>query len=189
MKFKIGIYGSSAGELDVATSKAKELGRLLGEYKEEIIVITGACSGIPYVVAYAAAKHGVEIWGYSPKLDIDGQKQFTPHDDVSIYTKLIYVPHDFSYANDDLVSKKYRNVVSTANADCGIIISGRWGSLNEFTNLIDFGKTVGVLTGTGGIADELEVLSKKISKKGQGKVIFESDPSRLLEQIMKCLST
>lgn len=188
MKVKIGIYGSSAGESEDAILKAKELGRALEKYKEKVIIITGACSGIPYAVAYAASKRGVEVWGFSPKFDIDGQKEFTPDDDLSIYRKLIYVPHDFVFAGDDLVCKKYRNVISTASADCGIVISGRWGTLNEFTNLIDFGKSIGVLTETGGVADELEVLSKKISKKGQGRIIFNSDPADLVDQIIKSLS-
>lgn len=189
MKVKIGIYGSSAGESEDAILKAKELGRALEKYKEKVIIITGACSGIPYAVAYAAAKCGIEVWGYSPKFDIDGQREFTPHDDLSIYRRIIYMPTDFEFVGSDLVCKKYRNVISTASADCGIVISGRWGTLNEFTNLIDFGKTVGVLTETGGISDELEGLSKKISKAGQGKVIFRSDPTGLIEKIMKSFET
>lgn len=59
----------------------------------------------------------------------------------------------------------YHNVLTTAACDAGIIIAGRWGSMNEFTNLYDMGKVIGVLTGTGGIADELPQLLKKISKK------------------------
>lgn len=50
---------------------------------------------------------------------------------------------------------KYRNVVSTIHADAGSIISGGWGSLNEFTNLLYDGKPIGILAGTGGVADEL----------------------------------
>ena len=64
-----------------------------------------------------------------------------------------------------MARKKYRNVSSTANCDAGIIISGRWGTMNEFTNLYDMGKVIGILTETSGVADEIKNLSKKINKE------------------------
>jgi hypothetical protein len=59
--------------------------------------------------------------------------------------------------------------------------------LNEFTNLIDLQKTVAILTSTGGIADELPALSTKISKAGQGQILFESDPKQLVEKLLNSL--
>ncbi|MCL5433229.1 MAG: hypothetical protein M1524_03915 [Patescibacteria group bacterium] len=153
MKYKLGIFGSAVEEKDEVTKKARKLGELLGKYRDKIIVITGACSGIPYQVGSEAAKKGVEIWGYSPCTNLKGQKDFTPKDDISIYSKLIYVPKNFEFSSNLDISKKYRNVVSTANCDAGIIISGRWGTMNEFTSLYDFGKVIGILTATGGTAD------------------------------------
>jgi predicted Rossmann-fold nucleotide-binding protein len=188
-KFNIGIFGSGAGEMDGILPKAKELGQILGEHSDQVRLITGACTGIPYAVAKEAAKKGSEVWGFSPKLDLKGQKQFTPNDDIGIYAKIIYIPNDFQYANNDLVCKKYRNVLSTAACDAGIIISGRWGTLNEFTNLIDLQKVVGILTETGGVADQLPHLSQTISKEGQGQFIFDSKPSELVEEILDHLKS
>ncbi len=82
---------------------------------------------------------------------------------------------------------KYRNVILTGTCDTGIIISGGWGTLNEFTNLLDQKQLVGVLTGTAGVADELPALSQKLSKEGQGTVIFESDPNILVDKLIHCL--
>ena len=42
--------------------------------------------------------------------------------------------------------------------------------MNEFTNLYDMGKVIGVLTGTGGIADELELLNQKGSQMPESKL-------------------
>ena len=78
--------------------------------------------------------------------------------------------------------------MSTADCDAGIIMAGRWGSLNEFTCLTDFGKVLGVLTETGGIADELKSLTEKISKKGSGKVIFNNSPEKLLMEVINEIS-
>ncbi len=187
MKYKIGVFGSSAGDMTEVMPKAMEVGKVLGKYADSVIIITGACSGLPYAVAKTAADNGVEIWGFSSEIDIEKQKLRDPEDDHSIYTKLQFVPEDYPFVSNQRASMKYRNVISTASCDAGIIISGRWGSLNEFTNLIDQQKIVGVLTGTGGIADELPTLSQKISKEGQGEIIFDDDPEKLIEKIFVAL--
>src|SRR3989344_3361363 len=149
-KYTVGVFGSAGGEEEIlaATEKARVVGRKLAE--NHCIVVTGACMGLPYEAAAEAHKNGGEIWGYSPCLDLDGQKLYTPDDDITIYNKIFYVTPDFLFAKDILVTKKYRNVLSTATCDAGILIAGRWGTLNEFTNLMDIGKVIGVLTGTGG---------------------------------------
>src|SRR4051812_23484607 len=113
MKYKIGIFGSSAGDMSVTLPKAQALGQVLKEYADSVILITGACPGLPYAVAHEAAEAGVEVWGFSPVFDEAGQKQFTPNDDLSIYSKIIYMPANFEFKNDDLLCKKYRNIIST----------------------------------------------------------------------------
>ncbi|MBW3569176.1 hypothetical protein KY385_03560 [Candidatus Parcubacteria bacterium] len=188
MKYKIGVYGSSAGDMDKVMPKALELGRILQKYADKVILITGACPGLPFAVISEAAKGNVEVWGFSSSVDVASQRTEYPDDDLTIYSKITYVPANFPGADSDRVCKKYRNVVSTSNCDAGIIISGRWGSLNEFTNLLDMQKVVGVLTGTSGIADELPELSKKISKPGQGQIIFESDPKKLVKKILATMN-
>jgi predicted Rossmann-fold nucleotide-binding protein len=182
-KLKIGVYGSAAGNYEAFVPLAEQVGRALGKYADSVVVITGACSGLPYVAATAAAEDGVEIWGFSPSRDEAAQRREHPDDDLHIYKKLVYVPAEFPFIDDQLACKKYRNIISTANCDAAIIISGRWGTLNEFTNLIDFGKAIGVLTGSGGIADELPALTRKVFKDGQSEVIFENAPDLLVEKI------
>lgn len=186
MKYKIGIFGSNAKELSTnVINKACQIGKELAKFN--VVVITGASSGLPYYAANAAAKNAVEVFGYSPMLDSNQQKEFAPKDDISIYKKLIFIPKNFEFASDIQVCKKYRNVISTANCDAGIIISGRWGTMNEFTNLYDMGKVIGVLTNTGGIADELSKLNQKIYKTSEAKVLSSSSPKELVEKVIKAL--
>ncbi len=187
MKYQLGIYGSAAGDFEAMLPKATELGRVLRNYAEDLILITGACPGLPYRVISEAAPSGIEIWGFSPSVDAVAQRKTFPDDDLSLYKKLVYVPKDFTLASNDRVSFKYRNVISTATCDAAIIISGRWGTLNEFTNLIDFQKVVGVVTNSGGIADELPMLTSKISKAGQGQIIFDDNPEALIKKILTAL--
>lgn len=185
MNFKIGIFGSSAGN-DTSNKNILEKARILGKElgKRKLTVINGACSGLPYQVCFNAAKNGATVIGYSPELDLLGQKKFCPTDDLSIYKEIIYTPKSFAFSKNNLVNKKYRNVISTANCDGGIIISGRWGTMNEFTNLYDMKKVIGVLTGTGGIADEIKRLNKKIKKDTEAKIFFSNSPQRLIELII-----
>lgn len=183
MNYKIAAFGSSAGTLSSSlVDKARVLGKALGH--SGVDVITGAGPGLPYEVAVEAYKNGSSVFGYSPEVNLKGQKNLIPDADLTIYKKIFYMPKNFPFLSDSDVCKKYRNVISTANCDAGIIISGRWGTMNEFTNLYDMGKVIGVLTGTGGIADELDRLNKKIYKPGKAKVMFSKSPQRLVKMII-----
>ena len=184
MKKKIGIFGSAFSEDATVATKARELGQVLAD--NDVTLITGASTGLPYEVALSAfQKNKTEVWGFSPAKNYEEQILTTRGDDNSIYLKLFYVPADFEFADDINVARKYRNVMSTATCDAGIIISGRWGTLNEFTNLYDMGKVVGVLTGTGGVADTLSGLNDLIHKPGKAVVLFDDSPLALVRRVLK----
>ena len=194
MTYKIGVYGSNVSEGPHAVALGRALGRALAQ--QHCIVITGACSGMPYVVAHEAAQRGVEVWGFTPELSFEGQQAAYPDDDIRIYTRLIYVPQNYkelfvtpptSAARDWAGRLKYRNAISTINTDAGIIISGGWGTLNEFTNLIYDGKPIGILTGTGGLADELPTWYPKLRKKSESVVLFDNTSETLVAKIIAIL--
>lgn len=194
-KYHIGVFGSAADMTPEQSQRATELGTVLGQYASQVVIITGGCSGLPYAVASTAAKHGVEVWGYSPMCSAEQQMLKYPNDDITIYKKLFYVPdnyhelllvpQDFDQKNDHALRAHFRNVRSVTNCHAGIIISGRWGSLNEFTILYDMGKLIGVLTGTGGAADELPSLTQKISKSTGAKVLFNNSANELVKEILR----
>lgn len=182
-KYKIGVFGSAEGDIKKIIPKVHELAKVLA--KQNVILITGASFGLPYETAITAHKLGTEIWGFSQAIDKKKQFEYVPHNS-SFYKKLFFVPKDYEFVADRNISQKYRNVSSTANCDAGIIISGRWGTMNEFTNLHDMGKVIGVLTGTGGIADELPNLLKKIHKPGRGaRVVFHDNPEELVKLVLE----
>lgn len=184
-KFKIGVYGSAGGdrEIELAFAKAQEIGRTLA--KEKCVVITGACPGIPYAAAVEAKLAGGQVWGFSPCVDQNTHSKLFPTDDPKIYSKIYFVPKEFKFYRDLEVARKYRNVVSTATCDAGIIICGRWGTMHEFCSLHDYGKVIGVLAGSNGFADELPRLLKKTSKASKAKIIFHSDPKKLVRLVIK----
>lgn len=185
MPYKIGVFGSAVDDVPETIQKAQALGESLGQIG--CTVITGASTGLPYEAAHTAHAHGAKIWGFSKGLNQAAQQQFTPTHDLTMYEKLVYIPRDYEFAQNELVCMKYRNVTSTATCDAGIIIAGRWGTMNEFTNLYDMGKVIGILAGSGGIADELPELSKKISKQSKAIILFHESPKTLVEMVVKIL--
>ena len=183
MKYKIGIFGSSAGGMNKVLPIAHALGDALSEH--DVILITGAANGLPYEVVKAASnKRKMEVQGFSAAPNHEAELFLTPEQDHTIYTKYIYVPENYEFSKSTEISRKYRNISSTATCDAGIIISGRWGTMNEFTNLHDFGKVIGVLTGTDGIADQLPGLYKKITKPSKALVLFDNSPEVLVKNII-----
>jgi hypothetical protein len=150
---------------------------------------------MPYTVALAAKQKGGEVWGFSPALNKDEQERAYPRDDIGVYDKLFYVPQDYArlfFLSEGLppmrdwsARLKYRNVISTIAADAGIIVSGGWGTLNEFTNLLYEGKPIGVLIGTGGLADELPGWFPRLRKKSESRVVFGSKPNEIVSLLVK----
>ena len=168
---KIGVFGSAAGDMNSSLlEKARELGREIANRGH--IIVTGACTGLPYEAVKGARSAGGKSIGFSPGKDLKYHKENYgfPEDaaDKIIFTGL---------------SKKGRNVISVEDAEASVFISGRIGTLNEFTIAYDSGKIMGVLTGTGGAADMIKDIVEKLKKKTSGVVIYESDPAKLIKKI------
>jgi hypothetical protein len=82
---------------------------------------------------------------------------------------------------------KGRNVVNVRSADIVLIVGGATGTLNEFTIAYDEGKIIGVLEGSGGIANHIRDIIKFCNKPTIGKVFFDGDPARLVEHCLAAL--
>ncbi|KUK49809.1 MAG: hypothetical protein XD75_0203 [Parcubacteria bacterium 33_209] len=137
---KVAIYGS-ATSIDNFNKdlikQAKEIGELLAQKNH--IIITGACAGIPFIVAEAAFKLGGKVIGYSPAINKnDHKKRF--NDPIEYFTKMIFIPKNYEYVENKIACYKYRNIRTTINCDKAIIIGGRSGTLDEFIKSYEFGK-------------------------------------------------
>jgi uncharacterized protein (TIGR00725 family) len=177
MTVTVGVMGS-AGEAPGATEKealanrANGLAQAIAERK--LLLLTGATTGIVYLVGKAAHDAGVLHVGISPASDgSEHQEKYKlPLDacDLIIYTGF---------------GLKGRNVVLVRSCDIVLFIAGAMGSLNEFTIAHDEGKVVGCLTGTGGVADEANYLLKKFSKTTGASVFQNEDPVKLIDACLK----
>lgn len=172
-KFKICVVGGAEGEnAERAFPLARQVGKEVA--KKGHILITGATQGVPYEAAKAAKKAGGSNIGFSPagsevehreKYRLPNEKTF----DHVIYTEAGYAG---------------RNLLMVRSADATIMIDGRIGTLNEFTVAYEENEIIGILEGSGGTADEVRRILD-VAKKGKRKVIFDRDPVKLVEEVIK----
>jgi uncharacterized protein (TIGR00725 family) len=172
-KFRICISGGSeGGNAKKAHFLAREVGKEVA--KRGHILITGATSGVPYEAAKAAKAVGGSNIGFSPAgTEIEHRKKFRLPMSPKIFDHIIYT--EAGYAG--------RNLLMVRSSDATIMIDGRVGTLNEFTAAFEEDEVVGVLEGSGGTADLVRQILAT-AKKGQRKVIFDSDPVKLVEKVI-----
>jgi len=172
LKYKICISGAAETGLCAidALEKAEQMGRMIAE--AGLVLVTGATTGIPYWAAKGAKEAGGIVIGLSPAVsELAHIKSY--HLPVDYHDLIIYTGFDYSG----------RNLLLTRSADAVITICGRMGTLNEFTIAFEDKKPVGVLTGTGGMADSLKDIVDK-AHRGPGKTVFDPDPKKLLEKLL-----
>jgi len=173
-QYKICISGGAEGK---SAQKAYGLARQVGEAiaKRGHVLITGATSGVPFEAAKAAKKAGGSNIGFSPAgTEIEHAKKYRLPMDPKIFDHIIYT--EAGYAG--------RNLLMVRSADATIMIDGRMGTFNEFTDVFEENKIIGVLEGSGGTADLVRT-TIKVADKGVRKVILETDPVRLVEKVIE----
>lgn len=138
------------------------------------IVVTGATTGLPYKVARSARSRGAFSVGVSPascyEEHVGRYGLPTDSSDIIIYTGF---------------GLKGRNVVNVRSSDIVLIIGGGIGTLNEFTIAFDEGRVIGVLEGSGGIADDVKKIAQYSSKSVDPEVVFNKEPEVLVDKCLK----
>ena len=175
MKYKICVSG--AAEIGHCGKDVQELAMQMGR---EIVfhngvVLTGATTGVPYFAARGAKEVGGISIGLSPAATEKAHVR-AYHLPTDFFDLIIYTGFDYSG----------RNLLLTRSADAVILICGRMGTLNEFTIAFEDNKPIGILEGTGGTADMIKEIVKK-SHRGSGKIVYDSDPKRLLKKLLKLI--
>ena len=172
---KIGVMGSastsiSAEDLHRVDDLARRLGQKLAA--TSCVLITGELDGIPGRVVEVHSQHGGLSVGISPA--------HSAGEHVMLYgapscpsTVAIYSGFGF----------KGRNVIAVRSADIVLLFSGGIGTLNEFTIAYDEGKVIGLLQGTGGVADLAQTLLDTLPVRATGAVVIaDPDPEQLVDR-------
>lgn len=173
LKHKICVFGAAESSYcaEGALIKAEEIGKEIAQ--KNCVLICGAESGIPLWAAKGTKEAGGITVGLSPAFsEIEHITQYklpVENFDLIIYTGF---------------QRSGRNLFLVRAADAVVIICGRMGTLNEFTIAFEDNMPIGVLTGTGGTADLIREIVDK-SHRGEGRIVYDSDPKKLLEKLIK----
>lgn len=173
LKFKIAISG--AAETGHCGPNVLELTKDLGREvaRQGAVLITGATTGAPYWAAIGAKEVGGFVIGISPaSSETEHVKKY--HLPVDYHDMIVHT--GFGYSG--------RNLLLTRSADGVIVSCGRMGTINEFTIAFEDNKPIGVLTGAGWVTDEIIKKIIEEAHRGSGKVVYDSDPKRLVAKVI-----
>jgi hypothetical protein len=178
MKYQICVSGAASGvTVEASHQLAYDVGKAIAQ--SGATITTGATIGLPWYAAQGAFsvkdRRGVSI-GFSPA------SSFREH--VTVY-RLPTV--EFDYINFTGMAYVGRNIHLVRSSDAVITVGGRMGSLHEFATAIESGKVIGVLLGSGGLADYVPTLLQNIEAPGAKDVIYDTVPARLVEKVIKAL--
>jgi uncharacterized protein (TIGR00725 family) len=179
MKLKVGVMGSASEKgqpkfAETLTEKALALAQAIA--RRDVILFTGATTGIVYLVGKTAHDAGSFHVGISPAAN--------QQEHQSIYKLPLDACSTIVFTGSGL---KGRNVVLVRSCDIVLFIAGAMGSLNEFTIAHDEGKIIGCVTGSGGVADEVDYLLEKFGKSTRAQVLKNDDPEELLRSCVESL--
>lgn len=176
MRYQICVSGAAAGETVVsAHEQAFALGVEIAKAGKTLL--TGATVGLPHSAAqgFKSVKNtkGSSV-GFSPA------SSFREH--VATYR---LPTEEFDYINFTGMEYVGRDVHLVRSADAVVTVGGRMGSLHELATALESRKVCGILLGSGGLADYAATLLQHIEAPGAKDVIFDTDPKRLIEKVVK----
>ncbi len=172
-RLSVGVMGSAVPH---APRDVAERAYLLGQEiaRRGYVLVTGACPGLPYECARGVRNFGGLSVGISPALSLD-EHIHKYHSPVDAYDVIVYT-------GSGLMGREVTNIRSS---DLVIILGGRSGTLGEFAIAYDEGRLIGVLEGSGGIADRIRDIVAAIDKDTGAQVLHDRDPVRLLDALAR----
>ncbi len=157
-----------------ALEKAKELGREI--VRQGGILVTGATTGFPLWSAMGAKDAGGISIGLSPaateKEHLDVYRLPVDYMDLIIYT-------GFGY--------QMRDILLTRSTDAVFLGCGRIGTIHEFTVAFEDNKPIGVLEGDWETDEVIRNIWEK-SNRPYTKMVFDSDPKKLVEKVIELIN-
>jgi uncharacterized protein (TIGR00725 family) len=175
LRYSICISGAAAGDtVESSAHLAEAAGAAIAASGH--ILTTGATIGLPYHAALGARRAGGMSIGFSPAVSLREhlRKYRLPSNcyDFINFTGLNYVGRDLYLVQ---------------SSDAVITIGGRFGSLHEFTSALEAHKPCGILTGSGGTADEIPKLVKALEPPDDSLIIYDNNPEQLIKRVIEVL--
>lgn len=177
LQYSICVSGAASGPtIRASWDEAEAIGKAIA--KAGHVLTTGATVGLPYYAAKGAKEAGGMSIGFSPAAS------------MREHLKKYRLPYEyFDFINFTGMNYVGRDLYLVQSSDAVITVGGRFGSLHEFTSAIEAGRPCGVLVGSGGTADLISTLVNTLDKRWADLIIYDEDPVRLVERMVKVLDT
>ena len=181
---KIGVFGSSSADIsEQVRISARRIGAEIARAGH--VVITGATSGVPRAAVLGSMEVGGRTIGFSPATNLDMHVRGL-NLPAEGYSELIFIPDNLKFISNAALAAKYRSILAVHHSDAVIIIGGRTGTMAEFLMAYDAGKIIGILEGSGGVADNtIRSLLDDIKKPMHARIIMERDPVMLVKKVIE----
>ncbi len=170
---KVGVMGSAGGHMDPAlVERCMEMGRAIAD--EGCAILTGGCPGLPHYAVMGCKERGGLTIGVSPALGVKEhvERYGSPTDNIDVMI----------FTGAGLMG---REIIGVRSCDIVIIVGGRSGTLGEFSIAYDEGRLIGVLTGSGGVADHVDDILPVILKPTGSRVVFDDNPRELVRRCVE----
>lgn len=173
VQIRIGVMGSASEPVEPALGAlCRALGRAVAG--RGCCLLTGACPGLPHEAVLGAKAVDGHVIGISPAATLREHVETfrSPYReyDVLIFTGLGLMG---------------RELINVRSSDLVVVVGGRSGTLGEFAIAYEEGKLIGVLTGTGGIAEALRGIEASLRKDTGAEVLYDADPARLVTRLLE----
>jgi uncharacterized protein (TIGR00725 family) len=175
LKYSICVSGAASGStVKEAAYRAHETGVAIA--KSGHILTTGATIGLPYYAAVGAQSVGGMSIGFSPAVSLREHLR-----------KYRLPSNCYDFINFTGMNYVGRDLYLVQSSDAVITVGGRFGSLHEFTSALESNRPCGILTGSGGTADQIPKLMEALEPPHQNLVIYDDDPDQLVQKIVAIL--
>ncbi len=176
-KLKIGVMGSASGPTltrDGNREKCKEIGKALAI--SDVIMINGACPGLPHFAAEGCDENGGFVLGVSPafseKEHVEEYKSPNEFYDILIYTGQGFMERD---------------IMNIRASDGVLFLGGGIGTINEFTVAYEEGKPIGILLDSGGVSNHLLDMVIHADRDITPNIVTDNDPKRLVKKLIESI--
>lgn len=174
-KIKISVYGARHTDYHKsfdALDQAQNLGTIIAEH--DCMLTIPATSGFPFWVAKGMKKSGGTVIAFSPAAN-----ELEHHEiyDLPLEYMDMIVYSGFGYAGSDLLLSR--------SSDAIIFGYGGLETVHEFWVAFQEDKPIGILKGDWDTDEILHSLLKGHEDFDHSRIIFDDDPQRLLEQLIK----
>lgn len=174
-KIKIAVSGAAVTDHcgEGALDKAEEVGREI--VRQGAVIVTGATTGVPLWAAKGAKEEGGISIGLSPAAS---EREHVEHYKLTLDYMDLIVYTGFGFSG--------RDILMTRSSDAVILGCGRVGTIHEFTVAFEDQKPIGILTGAWQTDEVIKHLLDASNRTDfNKKIVFESDPQKLIEKIIE----